>query len=93
MHTVSYNGSLKCYYKHLASSIDIFSDIALTILGYPNLYYKMLGRPVGPQKTFVEKYVGQVMMGLPSIWFILWAALVLVVEIFPTVVSPCMNYT
>jgi hypothetical protein len=33
----------------------------------------------------VEKYVGQVMMGVPRIWFILWAALVLVVGIFPTV--------
>jgi hypothetical protein len=45
----------------------------------------LLGRPVGPQKRFVEKYVGQVMMGIPGIWFILWAALVLVVGIFPTV--------
>jgi hypothetical protein len=48
----------------------------------------LLGRPVGPQKRFVEKYVGQVMMGIPRIWFILWAALVLVVGIFPTVPPP-----
>jgi hypothetical protein len=43
-----------------------------------------LGRPIGPQKKIVEKYMGQVMMGIPCIWFILWAALVLV-GIFPTV--------